>query len=86
MSEPIFWVWNGWGVLFTGVIALWLFLHILFTVRFGSGTPLRNTIALALPIALVLTFITSGWVAGLLALPVGATVGLVFARLLIPRP
>lgn len=86
MSEPVFWVWNGWGVLFTGVIALWQFFHIFVTVKFGSGTPLRNMIALAMPIALVLTFITSGWIAGLLALPIGMTIGLTSAMLLIPRP
>ena len=37
MNEQIFWVWNGWGVLFTVVMVLWMFLHIFVseTTRIG---------------------------------------------------
>jgi hypothetical protein len=86
MAEPVVWVWNGWGLLFTALVAAWQFFHIFVTVKFGSGTPLRNVLALMGIAAAVLTFVFSGWVAGLLALPIGMTLGVIFAKLLIPRP
>jgi hypothetical protein len=86
MSEPVVLVWNGWGLLFTGFVAAWQFLHILVTVKFGSGTPLRGALALMGVGAVVLAVVLSGWVAGLLALPIGMSLGVILARLLIPRP
>ncbi len=84
MGKTIFWVWNGWGLLFTGVLAFSMFLSILVREKFGSGTPLRKPLPLVDIIALVLTFVLSGWVAGLLALPIGLVGGVILAWLLIP--
>ena len=84
MGKTILWVWNGWGLLFTGILALSMFLHILVTEMFGSGTPLRKLLLPVDLIALVLTFILSGWVAGLLALPLGLVLGVILAKALIP--
>jgi|TARA_B100001964_G_C13700729_1_gene365916 membrane protein insertase Oxa1/YidC/SpoIIIJ len=84
MDETIFWVWNGWGILFTGVVALWQFLHMLVTIKLGSGTPLRKIVAWIMPIGVILTFFFSGWVAGLLSLPIGMMVGVSLARIVIP--
>ncbi len=84
MNEQLFLVWNGWGLLFTGLSTLYFFLHIFVTVKVGSGTPLRKWITPLLPVAVVCTFIYSGWVAGLLSLPIGGVLGVVFARIIIP--
>ena len=84
MDKTILWVWNGWSMLFTGILALSMFLHILVTEMFGSGTPLRKLLLPVDLIALVLTFILSGWAAGLLALPLGIVLGVILAKALIP--
>lgn len=84
MDKTIFWAWNGWGLLLTGILALSKFLHIFVTEKFGSGTPLRK---LLLPVdlaALVLIFVLSGWVAGLLAIPLGLVLGVILAKAFIP--
>lgn len=86
MGEEVFWVWNGWGLLLTAVLAVWQFLHIFVTLRFGSGTPLRNALSIVALVAFVLTFVLSGWVAGLLALPLGMVGGFLLAKLFLPKP
>lgn len=87
MRNPVFWVWNGWGIFFTAAIGLWQFLHIYISAVARGLYPLRNTLALALFLpALILTFALSGWAAGLLAIIIGPAVGVIFARLILPRP
>jgi hypothetical protein len=83
MHEEIFWVWNGWGVLLTGIFGLSTFLRMLMVKKFGSGTPLRNFFGIIGIIALILTFILSGWVAGLLVFPIGIIMGAVLAKIFI---
>ena len=81
MDHEILFVWNGWGILFTSCIAMWQFLHILVTLKLGSGTPLRNALTLIVIISVPLVFLLSGWVAGLLALPIGTFSGGLVARI-----
>lgn len=82
MSEAIFYIWNGWGLLFTGIIALSQFLYIFLTIKMGP-TPLRRPLALVNLIAIVLSFIFSGWIVGLLAFPIGWIGGVILGRLLV---
>lgn len=92
MNEKIFWVWNGWGLLFTGIIVLSMFLHILLAEKIEKmgrthligRTPIRNLLTLVDLAMIILSFIFSGWVAGLLAFPLGLIGGVILARLLIP--
>ena len=84
MDKSILWIWNGWSLLFTGILALSMFLHILVQEMFGSGTPLRKLLLPVDLIALVLIFILTGWAAGLLALPLGLVLGVILAKALIP--
>lgn len=86
MDEEVFWVWNGWGLLLTAVLAVWQFLHIFVTLRFGSGTPLRSALSAVALVAFVLTFFLSGWISGLLALPLGIVGGFLLAKLFLPKP
>lgn|GEM_PF-7046628 len=82
MSEIIFWVWNGWGLLFVGIIALSKFLYIFLTITMGP-TPLRKPLTLVNLIAIVLSFIFSGWVVGILAYPIGWIGGVMLGRLFV---
>lgn len=81
MTETIFWVWNGWGLLFTGIIALSQFLYIFITIKMGP-TPARKLTTLVIFVAVVLSFIFSGWIVGLLALPLGVIIGSILGGLL----
>ena len=87
MSEPIYWVWNGWGVLFTLGIALYYFINVYITIIRPEFRPFKNTLmaCLFLP-SLILTFVLSGWIAGLFALVLGPTIGLIFAKISFPQP
>ena len=88
MNEKIFWVWNGWGLLFTGIIVLSMFLYILLTEKMRrhliGGTPIRNLLACVDLAMIILSFIFSGWAAGLLAFPLGWIGGIILTRFLIP--
>ena len=86
MSENIFLVWNGWGLLFTSIVVLWQYLHIFVTVRVGPSAPIRNLLSFIMIIAVVLIFLMTGWVAGLLAIPVGMTLGIMLAKVFIKNP
>lgn len=81
MNEKIFWVWNGWGLFFTGIIALSQFLFIFITIKMGP-TPARKLTTLVIFVAVVLSFIFSGWIVGLLALPLGVIIGSILGGLL----
>ena len=85
MNKNVFWVWNGWGVLFTVVVIFWQFFHILVTEKIGSGTPIRNLLAFIMLVAVILTFVLSGWIAGLLSVPIGMISGVILAKLFIPH-
>ncbi len=85
MNESIFWVWNGWGILFTGFVAIWIFLHILVSVKLRGLFQLRGLVSLVGIAGVVFTFVLSGWIAGVLSLPIGMTFGVVLAKLVIPR-
>lgn len=78
MNEKIFWVWNGWGLFFTVIVALFQFLFVFITIKMGP-TPLRKPFALVSSVAIVLTFVFSGWIAGLLTLPIGIIGGSLLA-------
>ena len=83
MSEKVFFVWNWWGILLTCIISIWLFLHIYVTVKIGSGTPLRKWLTWIPLVCIPLTFLLSGWVAGLLSIPTGMIVGVGIAKIVI---
>ena len=83
MSEPIFWVWNGWGIFFTAAYALQLVAYIGVVRKLGA-TPLRVPIAILGWICVILVFVLSGWIAGLIAIPLGLVVGPQLARFLWP--
>jgi len=80
MNEKIFWVWNGWGLFFTGIIAIFQFLFVFITLKMGP-TPARKPTTLVIFIATVLSFIFSGWIVGLLALPLGIISGSILGGL-----
>ncbi len=85
MNDKIFWVWNGWGLLFTSVIVLLMFLYILLTEKIKiERTIPRNLFALIDLVMIILSFIFSGWIVGLLAFPLGMIGGVILAWLLIP--
>jgi len=85
MEKNIFLIWNGWGLLFNILIILWVYLHIYFTIKFGSGTPIRKYLT-AIPIIVVpATFILSGWLLGLLILPISLTIAPLIARVSIHK-
>jgi hypothetical protein len=86
MTEEVLWVWNGWGVLLTCVVGLTVFGHILVSVKLRQFAWLRRVLPAVGVAAVILVFPLSGWAAGLLALPVGMTIGVVLARMLIGRP
>ena len=87
MEQPLFWVWTGWGLFFTFIIGVWQFLMILVSVYLRGFYSLRNVFtALILLPALILTFVTSGWIAGLLSIIIGPIIGLVLAKLFLPKP
>ncbi|MFH1372131.1 MAG: hypothetical protein ABII09_12715 [Planctomycetota bacterium] len=80
MHEEIFWVWNGWELFLIGIFGLSTFLRMLVVKKFGSGTPLRNFFGIISIIALILTFVLSGWIAGLLVFPLGIILGAILAK------
>ena len=80
MNEQVLWVWNGWGVLLTCLIAVWTLLHCAVTLKLGPWTPIRNWIAWIPLVCVPMTFVLSGWIAGLLALPIGCSFALILAR------
>jgi len=47
MNEKIFWVWNGWGLFFTGIIAIFQFLFVFITLKMGP-TPARKPTTLVI--------------------------------------
>ncbi len=79
MNDQVFWVWNGWGVLLTCLITVWLVLHCAVTLRLGP-TPIRNWIAWIPLVCVPMTFVLSGWIAGLLALPISGSVVILVGR------
>jgi hypothetical protein len=84
MNEVLFLCWTGWGVFFTAIIVSCFIGHIFVTVKLGSGTPLRNIIGGINLLAIALVFFTSGWIAGLLSIPIGMILGVPIAKILIP--
>lgn len=84
MSETIFWIWNGWGILLTFGMIIWIILHIAVTAKLGSGTPLRGILALIPIIILPLIIMLCGWMAALLAIPIGVIIGASLARMFFP--
>jgi len=73
MEQTVFWVWNGWGVLFTTLISLYYVLDLCARERgvfiFRSKWPLA-LLSFAIP-----TLIFSHWVAALLLFPLAMIVG-----------
>lgn len=85
MDQPMFLVWNGWGLLCLMALAAWQFLHGYVSVSARHLSVLRNPLALflALP-AFVLGFVLSGWVVGLVNLFAGPALGVVLMKLFLP--
>ena len=79
MDEKIFWIWNGWGILFTFGLVLWQYLHLYFTNLYGA-TPIKRWITPLFIVCLPCVFIFNGWIAGFLALPIAQAVGLCFLK------
>jgi hypothetical protein len=51
--------------------------------KFGSGTPLRTFFGIISIIALIMTFVLSGWVAGFLVFPIGIILSAILAKVFI---
>lgn len=84
MDQSVVWIWNGWGLLFLGGIALWQFLHIAVTLFVRGLYHLRSPllIFLGLP-SIVLGFVFSGWLVGLLNIVAGMIIGTLVARMIV---
>jgi len=76
MSDKLFLVWNGWAILFTGLIAIWQFLHYIVTKEVTRNRGLRNALAFIPLLSIPLAIWFSGWVAGILAFPIGMILGI----------
>lgn len=84
MDESMVWIWNGWGLLFLGGVALWQFLHIAVTLFVRGLYHLRSPLALFLGVpSVVLGFVFSGWAVGLLNIFVGMLIGTTVARMIV---
>ena len=77
MTTQVLWVWNGWGLLFTVLISLGLLFQAWFTTKLGPSPPLRQLVGFIYLASVLLAFVMSGWVAGLLALPLGMLLGFI---------
>jgi len=84
MNQSLFLCWTGWGVFFTTIVGICFFGHILVTAKLGSGTPLRTFIGWINLLAISLVFVTSGWLAGVVSIPIGGILAVFIARILIP--
>ena len=83
MDENVFWIWNKWGLLFLGGIAIWQFLHIAVTIFVRSLYQLRSPLAVFIGApSIVLGFVLSGWVVSLLNVIVGMGIGITFAKMM----
>ena len=76
MDGNIILIWNGWGLLFTGLIAIWQFLHYIVTKNFTRNRGLRNALAFIPLFSIPLAIWFSGWIAGILAFPIGMILGI----------
>lgn len=69
MSENVFWIWNGWGILFTCLITL---LWIYASARHYRGNDINANVLAMLCLSLAVTVMfLSGWIAGILSIPIG---------------
>ena len=84
MNEKIFLIWNGWGLLFTGVIGLTTFLYYILT-RMFRVRPIFGSLLLVEIVMIVLSFIYSGWLVGVLSYPIGTFIGFRVGRLFISK-
>ncbi len=82
MSQHVFWVWNGWGILFLFLFSLYLPATVLAIEKFGGGTPIRGVTRFLALFWLILVFVFSGWKAGLISIPTGFILGLFFCGML----
>ena len=54
------------------------------TAKLGSGTPFRKFFGWMNLLAVILVFATSGWVAGIVSIPIGVVLAALMARILMP--
>ena len=82
MNESVFWVFNGWGILFFALYLFSFVLHFGVTLKLGSGSPLRILTGALNWTALIFIFILSGWIAGMISFPIGFILGSKLGRLI----
>jgi hypothetical protein len=83
MSEKVFLLWNGWGIIFSLVYIMHLLAFIGLVNKLGA-TPLRIPVSIIGWISVGLVFLLSGWIAGVVTIPLGIVIGVPLARLLFP--
>ncbi|MBN2675718.1 MAG: hypothetical protein JXR30_00500 [Alphaproteobacteria bacterium] len=83
MEQSVFWIWNGWGVFFTLILAIYFFLHIAVSVKFGSGSPLRKILIPVFIGSFILNIYLCGWIAAILSLIIAPVIGVFFAKIVI---
>ena len=69
MSQNIFWIWNGWGVLFVVLGTLALLSKLLVPVRLRGSPFMRDVTFWGWAIGLALTILKCGWSSGLIYCP-----------------
>ena len=76
MSENIFLIWNGWGIFFTVLLILDSILSRVFTIKIGSGTPLKRILIWVVTIpSIILTFILCNLILGIIIWPISMITG-----------
>ena len=85
MSENVFLVWNGWGIVCLFAIAIWQLVHAYVSAVARHLSFLRNPLVLflALP-AMIGGFLLAGWVVGLINIPIGFILGILLMKLFLP--
>jgi hypothetical protein len=83
VSEPLLWIWNGWGILCLIGFVEHQVLHAYVSVVAQHRSYLRRPLAIYLGIpAIVLAFVLAGWKVGLANLLLGPAFGIVGMKLL----
>jgi len=83
LFDEVFWVFNGWGVLFLVLYIISLAAHIVITEKLGSGTPLRMVTGAANWILLLLIVIFSGFIAAIVSFVLGFIGGPLMAKIIL---
>jgi uncharacterized protein YqgC (DUF456 family) len=84
MNDKTFFFWTGWGLVLLAGFTVSLIGSIALTKKFGASPPIRLVSGLITTTLLVGIFVTSGWLAGLISIPIGLLVGAQTARWIMP--